>query len=384
MHRRTSRVGPTYSGVVAAKQPKDHYIPDNLIGRFSSRPEPRLRKSPLFVLRRGRVDAFQQIAENVAYETALYTLGQIWIDESVRMVDDVWTRLEQQMPKALSALEETDGLLDARLWSEALVPLIASLFVRTPDFGERFDLRMAVLEGGRHPLKHMDSITRARLFQLQRLFSPIMRASWCVLRFAQEAPLITSNLALAPLSLPQRPGWVIPISRQHALHLKPRPRTPRVWLTAPSHDTFVDVEVQYGSKELAHRINRAVARHAPSEIYGDPESLVLRYAEEMSGATSETERVKWDDLEVLRRNQHELVRFLHAITAPYAGRPAALDAALAQMSYPIPIFISTNPASHMPARRSKELSRVEDREARKEHARLSRRFDLKQLRKINV
>jgi hypothetical protein len=215
-------------------------------------------------------------------------------------------------------LEATEKLLDARLWAEALVPFVASLFVRPPDFKDRFGLRFAV-SGHNNPLNQPDSVTQARLFQLQRLFSPVMRASWCFLSTPADAPLITSNRAFAALSLPQRPGWVIPLDRHHALHLKPRPRTPRVWLTAPSGDTFADIEVEDVSADQAHTINRAVARDAPDEINADPEDLVLQYAAEMARPTPKPRRAEWDELIVLRRNQHELAGFLEAIADPYAG-----------------------------------------------------------------
>jgi hypothetical protein len=369
---------------MAPAKPKDHYVAAGLIGRFSARPETKQRTSPIWVLRRGRTDAFQQTAERVAYRTALYTLEELWIGDNVRMVDQIWQRLEGQLPAALSALEGTDGLVDARLWAEAMVPFIASLFVRSPDFGDRFGLRFAVLGGDGPALEQSDSITQARLFQLQRLFSPVMRASWRLLRCPKGAHLITSNLALAPLSLPQRPGWVVPLSRTWALHLKPRPRTPRVWLTAPSGETFVDVEVESVTAERAEVINRALATHAPEEIYGDPEEVVLTCAAEMSQPKPKPTRVHWDDLLVLRRNQHELLDFLAAIASPYDGPPVAQAQALDQVNYPIPIFISINPKSHMAEKRSRALSRIEDAEAQKEHARLSRWLDVKPLRKVTT
>jgi hypothetical protein len=93
-------------------------------------------------------------------------------------------------------------------------------------------------------------------------------------------------------------------------------------------------------------------------------------------------RVHWDDLLVLRRNQHELLDFLEAIASPYAGPPVSRDEALAQMNYPIPVFISINPKSQMSEKRSRALSKIEDAEAQKEYARLSRWLDVKPLQKV--
>lgn len=367
-----------------ANETKDHYVAAALIGRFSARRQAQLRKSPIYVLRRGRSDAFQQTAERVAYQTALYTLEELWIGESIRMVDDIWQRLESQLPEMLKTVEATDGLVDARRWGELMVPFIASLFVRTPDFGKHFKLRFAILGQRGHPLTQPDSITQARLFQLQRLFSPVMRASWRVLRCPEDSPLITSNFALAPFQIGARSGWVVPLGRNWALHLKPRPRTPRVCLTAQSGQTFVEIETEAVSAAQAEAINRAMARHAPAEIYGDPEGLVLKYAPEMSQVEPEPTAVHWDDLLVLRRNQHELLRFLEAIASPCDGPRVSRKDAIAQMDYPIPVFVSINPESHMSAKRSKRLAGVEDAEARKEHARLSRWVNAGPLQKVTL
>lgn len=359
-----------------SSKPKDHYVAAGLIGRFSARETPKARESPIYVVRRGKPEAFQQTAENVASKTALYTLEELWTytncDNDVRQVDRVWQRLERQMPIALDALgaRETDGLVDARLWAETMVPFIASVFVRTPDFNERFGLRFAI-EGKGKPLEQADSITRARLFQLQRLFSPVMRASWCVLHTTDEMPFVTSDLAFAPVELPRRPGWVIPLGRRCALHLKLRPRTPRIWLTMErTNQTFVDIEGQAASPDLVRLINCAMALHAPAEIYGDPEDIVTQYVHEMSKPKPKPARVKWDEVVVLRRNQHELLRFLRGITAPHGGDPLSRQESIALMTYPIPIFISVNPKSHMSDKRSTAIRRIEDRMAQKEGERL--------------
>jgi len=363
---------------------KDHYVAAALIGRFSSRPAARLRRSPIYVLRRGRIDPFVEVAEGVAYKTSLYTLEELWVGESIRMVDDVWTRLEAQLPQMLSTLEDTDGLVNARLWGEAMVPFIASLFVRTPDFSDRFGLRFAVAGGVGSPLAQPDSITQARLLQLQRLFSPVMRARWRLLRCPSDGPLITSNLALAPFYIGKDAGWIVPLGRSMALHLSPRPLTPRVWLTAPSGQTFVDIEVHSMTATQCEIANRAIAAHAPDEIYGDPDDLLRHFKPEMSSTEAEPTAVHWDELLVLRRNQHDLLGFLEAIASPYRGPRMPRADATAQMKYPIPVFVSVNPESHMSDEQSAELSRIEDAEAQKEHARLSQWLDVKSLEKVDL
>jgi hypothetical protein len=369
---------------MTSKKTKDHYVAAALIGRFSSNPAPQLRRSPIHVLRRGRSDPYPHVAEGVAYKTSLYTLEELWVGETIRMVDDVWTRLEAQLPQMLTVLEETDGLVDARLWGEAMVPFIASLFVRTPDFGKHFKLRFAVLGRKGSALTQPDSITQARLLQLQRLFAPVMRARWRLLRGPDEAPLITSNLALAPFSIGSDDGWIVPLGRSMALHLSPRPRTPRVWLTAPSGQTFVDVEVHTMTAAQCDVVNRAMAAHAPEEIYGGDDALLRRYVPEMGADEAATTSMYWDQLLVLRRNQRELIGFLEAIASPYRGPRTPRAEALAQMDYPLPLFVSINPESHMSDEESEQLSRIEDAEAQNEHARLSKWLPVEALEEIRL
>jgi hypothetical protein len=373
------------SRIVSAKKPKDHYVAASLLGRFSSRPRARQRENPLYVLRRKHAEAFQQTAEGVASQAGLYTLDDAWLENSSpRLVDETWQRLEARLSRALDELERTNGMMDARLWAEVMVPFIAATFVRTPDFADRFGLRFAAPGAAGSELEQPDSINRARLLQLQRLFSPVMRARWRLLRSTATAPLITSNLSMAPMTLMNRPGWVFPLGRTLALHLSPRPRTPRVWLTAPWDQTLVDIEIETIGRNAAHRINRLVASHAPDEIYGDPEELVLAYRAELKKAKPKATSMHWDKLVILRRNQHELLDFLIAIASPFDGPRVSREDAIAQMSYPGPIFFSANPASHMPQAESRALSLIEDAEAQKEYTRISRWLDVSPLQKVRA
>jgi hypothetical protein len=101
-------------------------------------------------------------------------------------VDEIWKEYERGLSNAIGEL--IAGRVDARTWARILIPFVACMLVRGPDFADRFERRMAALEiddiDGVHTA---DNVNMARLFELQRLLGPVAAAKWVVLEFPREA-----------------------------------------------------------------------------------------------------------------------------------------------------------------------------------------------------
>jgi len=85
------------------------------------------------------------------------------------MVDETWREYKNGLSNAIEAL--IGVRVDARTWARVMVPFVACMLVRGPDFAGRFGRRLAALgigdiDGGYTPA---DNANLARLMELQRL-----------------------------------------------------------------------------------------------------------------------------------------------------------------------------------------------------------------------
>src|SRR5262249_23751024 len=84
--------------------------------------------------------------------------------------------------------------VDAQVWAGVLVPFLAQLFVRPPEFGTRFESRLDGLLGPAWvDLAHRDNTNLARLMELQRLYSAVMCAQWDLCLNRSAVPIITND-----------------------------------------------------------------------------------------------------------------------------------------------------------------------------------------------
>lgn len=332
-----------------ASGPRQHYIPAALLGRFSTTAHGRARKRRIWSLQRGAGQPRECKAEEVAWARDLYTVVTDDSSEDPDTIDDIWTPVERRLPSALDVLERSSGPVDALLWGEVLVPFVAHFFVRGIDFGPRFSQRWGADEEGWTGHSGVDefalsqsNINRARVMELQRLLSPVMRARWCVLRACGEAKFITSNLGYARFARGSIAGVAVPVSGTCAVHLEPRPRHVRVYI--PIEDRwFVDVDPVEVDDGVVRRLNRRMAQFAPHEIYGASRDDVASYRRHISARRARTEELVWDDSRVLRRNQLELFRTLTGLATPPGQPQLPFGDALRLIHYPAPIIFQANP-----------------------------------------
>lgn len=200
--------------------PLHHYLPAGYMGGFSLSGEGSRRYRPLWCLRRGSKAPFPTTGDKLGSAKDLYTLKKNWQPESL---DQVWTYYEKTLPSAISELVDTSRPLDANTWLRTLVPFVASLFVRGPEFNERFGSRIpARMQRAVSP----DSTNAARVIELQRLLAQCAAAHWGVVTSNDpQANFITNEIGLSVARVngfESTHGWLIPLDRRHVLTVTPR------------------------------------------------------------------------------------------------------------------------------------------------------------------
>jgi hypothetical protein len=232
---------------------RQHFLPASFIARFSEDPSPDPRRRVLYVAKRGGHEPFSVVAERAAFVRNLYS----------ESVDNVWTAYENRLPAALDALCMGTAV-NADTWLRVLVPFVAALLLRGPDFGERFDRRLAELVPD---LKRRTGVD-ARPFELQRLLAPVTAARWVVMHATGSSPIVTSDMAWAPYSNPLQDelGFAIPLDLRTVLGLVPR-RTRRVlqWKGTGWSAMIEHRQLDPGNHE---RLNQTVTSWAYRQVFG--------------------------------------------------------------------------------------------------------------------
>jgi len=231
----------------------------------------------VWVARFGVRDPFATRASNVGYRRNLYTLTaspHVGGDPDPLFVDRALSGPEPRLPAAIRELIESDSRpLSAHTWAMTLVPFIAGLFVRTPEFALRFEARLKDLFGPAWrkvmAAAAPDNTNLVRLFELQRLYAPITRQEWTVVHFDRERPLVTNDCGYAPHqnSATGQLGYVIPLRPDAALVVK---RGPHQLALAWSGDEWLVRGVEHATMSAgdAHGLNEVIAGNAIAEVYG--------------------------------------------------------------------------------------------------------------------
>lgn len=151
--------------------PLDHYLPATFLASFSQELCQPRRKSLLAVgdvikKREPRWDK----AENLAARNNFYTTDNV----DPRIIDKIWLGYESTFDSAVNAL--IGGNIDALTWARTLVPFVAAMLVRGPDFNTRFESRPFIRSYAQDRKLSADNANGARVMELQRLLGPIAAA----------------------------------------------------------------------------------------------------------------------------------------------------------------------------------------------------------------
>jgi Tfp pilus assembly protein PilF len=180
---------------------------------------------------------------------------------------------EQGLREALDALVESRDPLDGRVWLTKLVPFVAAMFVRGPEFQHEYPARLP-RSLDKYGASDLDTATRARLIDFQVLLAPVMAARWAVVHFSKHVDLITSDRGYALTATPtgELPSYVVPADGHAALVVTPQRSGQALrwvrgrWVAELEHFTPSDTEVR--------ALNAAVAAYARRAIYGPSKEAV--------------------------------------------------------------------------------------------------------------
>jgi len=197
----------------------EHYIPASFLALFSSDTKTLPSRNRILVVGdKSNKKTFKSPAGNVGGINNFYTLTNR-IDNP-NQIDETWSGYENKLTQAIDDL--CKGTIDAETWARILVPFVTCLFVRGPDFNQRFIKRF---QGFEETLKEYfiesDNINQARLLELQRLLTSVISAKWILVSVKGAGNLITSDIGYTPFFHPSTGdlGLAIPLGRQFILSL---------------------------------------------------------------------------------------------------------------------------------------------------------------------
>ena len=261
-------------------RPKQHYLPASLIGSFSVDTRGRFRERFVWVRRRGAGSAVRSRAEQLASQHGLYTItGAVGKPPGPPsdIIDKMWA-YENELPAAISTLASSGARqLGAETWLRVLVPFVASLFVRGPEFNRRFESRAPIrdIHASFGPAWLRDNTNFARLFEMQRFYFPVMCAEWTLAFCSGPGTLVTNDIGYTLLIDPAsgQPAYVVPLSPVMTLKLNKGPSCLQMCWTGAEWvmEGFAQATLY---PEGVTNLNSSMAVTAMREVYGSTESIV--------------------------------------------------------------------------------------------------------------
>jgi hypothetical protein len=256
--------------------PLHHYLPASFIARFSAdmRKIP-ARKKHVVVGDKKEQKCFQAPAERVGCVNNLYTLADERI--SPETIDQTWADYEKNLPAALDSL--INQTVDAETWLRVLVPFVACMLVRSPDFHERFGNRFpAYLHEKLSGLFDADHANRARLRELQLLLTAVLAAKWLVLKAHGKGKILTNDLGYAPFVHIQsgERGLAIPLNHRTILAIIPRAENTTI-LYEKDNNWVPDIQTLDLPPGNQVGLNQALAQTALRFTFGPDFPTVQKY-----------------------------------------------------------------------------------------------------------
>lgn len=256
---------------------RDHYLPAAFMGGFSiDTSSPRARERPLWVgFRNDIVIPVLSSAQSVGFRRDFYTVA-----DGAASVDAVWSGYESKLLGAIAELlDPTEDGVSAETWLRTLVPFVAGLFVRGPDFDRRFDARIAGVVDASSLAWQKTNRNQARLLEMQRLLAPVMAARWVLVKFAANTSVVTNELGLAltgTLGSDKVQGWVVPLNSKAVLGILPTPGR-RILVRRAGRWRSV-IETVHLTRGGEAGLNESMAHAAREFVLGPTQSSVAELA----------------------------------------------------------------------------------------------------------
>lgn len=253
--------------------PLHHYLPAAYLAEFSidETTFPR-RNRILSVGNKENSAIFQAPAKKVAAKNNLYTVSNVGENEDI--IDDIWSDYENKLNRSIDQLINQE--INGSNWGRVLIPFVAAMLVRTPDFNRRFVDRLKRL--GINPGEiTKENINLARTIDLQRLLGPVSAATWTIQKTKGGDPLITNDLGYS-LCI-EKPfkgiGFAIPLNKTHILTITPEMENKigyvdgNVW---KPNIQYIDLPT-----DAHERFNHLMGSTAVQFIFGAEDEIIQKY-----------------------------------------------------------------------------------------------------------
>jgi hypothetical protein len=242
----------------------DHYLPATYLASFSDEEVvPRRERRILCGDIQTKKCRWDKVG-NIAAENDFYRVES----KDLFPVDSVWGGYESQFATALEEL--ISGSLEAEKWLRVLVPFVAGILVRGPDFNQRFTRRVQKLQF----TPDKDNINSVRLIELQRLLAPVLVARWQVFEINGSENLIANDIGFAPYTDTNTGslGITVPLNKQYTLALTPKLERP---IIVAREDRWFPL-IEYTKLKLNNQddLNKTLAVGARRFIFGSNESTI--------------------------------------------------------------------------------------------------------------
>ena len=249
------------------KLPRQHYLPAAYLARFSKDQNPVGRQRQVVVGDRETRRVFTTAVSNVCGISDFYTLKEM--PESPNLIDDIWSSYENQLPFAISQLCE--GHISGLLWATVIIPFVAGILARGPDFNTRFENRLSTI--GLGEFNTPDNTNFARLMEIQRLRPALMVARWIVLE-THAQNIITTDIGFMPFENAELGtlGLAIPLGLNSLLLLSPS--TKKVIAYEFEGEWFPTIEYSEISAHDYLTLNVALGKSAQRFLFGPDEDIV--------------------------------------------------------------------------------------------------------------
>jgi tetratricopeptide (TPR) repeat protein len=259
--------------------PLHHYLPATFLSNFSldENTIPR-RKRKIFVGDKKSKNIFPVSCENAGAINNLYT--RLYYKKDPEFIEKIWGNYETKLHIAIPRL--ITGDLDAKTWIRFLVPFVACMLVRGPDFNVRFKNRIESLLGEEMSINYLGKINidGARFLELQRLLFPVTAAKWIVIHAPGNEQLMTNDLGYCPFLHPKSLdyGLAIPLGKNFVLAISPRKRGQILKKLGEKWRPII----QYTTNRCDnnHDLNRSIVSMAQRFIFSPNDELVDKYLKE--------------------------------------------------------------------------------------------------------
>lgn len=262
---------------------RDHLIPAVLLGQFAIPDDfaKRPRERGIYASTNHNRTTERRRVDKIGYGRRFYDHAPL---PSGIVAGATWNAYEDRISAAIEELAGSGAipLIDSWTWLKVLLPLVAGLYVRGPDFVP--SKRVTELDNEHRklmPISDSDNMAAARVPEHIRLMAPLMGADWTIVtRAANTKPFLISDLGYQLTANGYRPdgsmnvnGITVPLTPNLALRVDRRPPGARAIAVALNGRWVTPMNTQMLSANEVNGFNQSMCRNALSFVAGSTPDL---------------------------------------------------------------------------------------------------------------